>query len=266
MTQEIPIASIKIGERFRKDMGDIDELIESIERCTLLHAIVVDSDSRLIDGQRRILAYQKMNRDCIRAQVVDVPSLIAAERDANEVAKRFTVSERVAIGEAMEKELQGRQANRAGQKSHSQDTGRTHDLVGRRTGFGCGKTYERAKKAVREAQPEVVKAMDDRRLAPTAGYKLSRLPRAEQLAALEEKMRPQDREATRKRIAQKCERTPKAKEILQANSVGARVIECCSRLQRYLTIMSKMKERPTPVVERLAFVRSAIDTFMQIGE
>jgi hypothetical protein len=43
---------------------------------------------------------------------VDVPSLLQAEHDENEVRKDFTVSEQVAIGKALEEEIGKRQGQR----------------------------------------------------------------------------------------------------------------------------------------------------------
>jgi hypothetical protein len=53
---EMLISSIAIGERVRKDMGDIAALSASIEKHGLLHPPAVTSDGVLIAGHRRILA------------------------------------------------------------------------------------------------------------------------------------------------------------------------------------------------------------------
>lgn len=66
--------------------------------------------------------------------------------------KDFTPSERVAIGEAIEKELRQRvgvnQHTKEGQENFPAPPpqGQTRDLVAKATGFGNGKTYEQAKK------------------------------------------------------------------------------------------------------------------------
>jgi hypothetical protein len=50
----MPLADIKVGERFRKDMGDIDGLAAKLKEVgALLHPIVVRSDGTLIAGERR---------------------------------------------------------------------------------------------------------------------------------------------------------------------------------------------------------------------
>ena len=72
--------------------------------------------------------------------------LVPRSSDENEMRKGFTVSERVAIGEAMEKELQGRVGNPQLKAANVenfpplQPEGKTRDLVAKATGFGNGKT------------------------------------------------------------------------------------------------------------------------------
>lgn len=66
---EVPLKSIKIGERFRKEYGDVDSLAESIKTYGLLAPIVVDRRLNLIAGGRRYEA-------CSRAQLAQVPVII----------------------------------------------------------------------------------------------------------------------------------------------------------------------------------------------
>jgi ParB family transcriptional regulator, chromosome partitioning protein len=50
------ISDIKIGNRFRKDLGDIQNLADSIREIGLLQPVVVNENNDLIAGQRRIEA------------------------------------------------------------------------------------------------------------------------------------------------------------------------------------------------------------------
>ena len=68
-----PISSIRIGERQRRDMGDIDGLAESIEDIGLLHPITVDEQGRLLAGVRRLAA-------CKRLGWKDIPVNVARMR------------------------------------------------------------------------------------------------------------------------------------------------------------------------------------------
>jgi ParB family chromosome partitioning protein len=56
MSERMPIGDIKIGERIRKDMGDIAGLAESIEDIGLLYPIIVTPEGELLCGERRLRA------------------------------------------------------------------------------------------------------------------------------------------------------------------------------------------------------------------
>ena len=49
-----PIDEIKVGERARVEMGNIEELKSSIERRGLFHPIIIDDTSMLVAGYRRL--------------------------------------------------------------------------------------------------------------------------------------------------------------------------------------------------------------------
>ena len=84
-----------------------------------------------------------------------------AELAENDCRKDFTVSERVAIGQALEGEMAGRvgrPANGGKNSTISEDepAGKTRDIAAKAAGFGNGKTYEQAKQVVQQAAPERV--------------------------------------------------------------------------------------------------------------
>ena len=54
------ISSIIITNRTRKDLGNIDSLAESISSVGLMQPIVINENNELIDGQRRINAYNRL--------------------------------------------------------------------------------------------------------------------------------------------------------------------------------------------------------------
>jgi ParB family chromosome partitioning protein len=65
----MPIASIMVGERIRKDMGDIDGLAESIADIGLLHPVIVTPDGKLLAGERRLEACKKLGWDKVPVTV-----------------------------------------------------------------------------------------------------------------------------------------------------------------------------------------------------
>ena len=70
---KIKISDINIGPRFRKDLGDLGPLIDSIKRHGLLHPVVITDKNDLICGRRRIAAYQKLSNQ-IEANLVKLIS------------------------------------------------------------------------------------------------------------------------------------------------------------------------------------------------
>jgi len=64
------INSIKIGKRFRRDLGDIDALARSINEVGLLHPIVITPDGELLAGQRRLEACKQLKWDKIPVRII----------------------------------------------------------------------------------------------------------------------------------------------------------------------------------------------------
>jgi ParB-like chromosome segregation protein Spo0J len=102
---EMQLADIRIGDRVRKDMGDLEALAASIREHGLLHPPAVTSDGLLIAGHRRIQACAHLGMTAIPVRLIDVADLLSAERDENQVRKDFTPSEAVAVARAIEEQL-----------------------------------------------------------------------------------------------------------------------------------------------------------------
>jgi ParB-like nuclease domain len=166
----LPIDQIQVGQRHRQDMGDIAGLAASIKDVGLLHPVVVSTDHRLIAGARRLGALKHLGRT--EAPVVIVSGLedalqrLQAERDENECRKKFTPSEAVALGRAIEAlerpkakqrqcQLGGRPRKNGGKLPLVSGKGKTRDRVAAVVGMS-GRTYDKAKTVVdaAEADPE----------------------------------------------------------------------------------------------------------------
>jgi hypothetical protein len=93
---EVRIASIKIGSRHRKDLGDLRALARSIREEGLLQPVGITEDGEFVFGARRLLAIRDyLKQKTVLARVVRVSSIAAGEFAENE---DFTAaSERVAI-------------------------------------------------------------------------------------------------------------------------------------------------------------------------
>lgn len=99
----IPIKDIIIKqERYRKELGDIDTLADNISNLGLLQPIVINENNELVDGQRRMLAYQKLGKTEIPYFKVNLEKIVLGEFSANHHRKDWTYSEMVAIKRAIE--------------------------------------------------------------------------------------------------------------------------------------------------------------------
>ena len=188
---EVAIEHVVVQDRFRKDFGDLDGLAASIKELGLLQPIGIDSGYRLVFGERRLRACKRLGKDKIKVRFVNLDSLLKGELAENEFRKDFTPSERVAIGAAIEAELQGRAGNPELRGTTPENfpglqKGDTRDLVAKATGFGNGKTYEQAKKVVQNAAPELVEAMDKGEASVSAASALLDLTHAEQADVVRE--------------------------------------------------------------------------------
>jgi hypothetical protein len=111
-------------------------------------------------GGRRLAAMKSLGKELIAASVFDLDDIDAlkVEQDENDQRKAPTVSERVALAEAVSERLAGRQLanlkqNRVGNISHSDEPGRTKDIAAAKAGLGSGKTLEAAQKVIERGTP-----------------------------------------------------------------------------------------------------------------
>jgi ParB-like chromosome segregation protein Spo0J len=185
---EMPVQNVRVGQRHRKDMGDLKGLARSIDEYGLLQPVGVTEDMVLVFGERRLRAVRDiLKRRTIAARVVRIRSIVAGEYVENEVRKDFTVSERVAIAKALEREAPERRG-RPGKNRHRDDAfqdGRTDDRVAELTGFESRQSYRQAKKVVERGSSKLILAMDEGRVSITAAALLAEADADQQDAILE---------------------------------------------------------------------------------
>lgn len=147
----VDIDKIIVGDRIRKDFGDLEELAEDIKQNGLLNALVVTPSGRgngtyvLIAGERRlramrdILGYTAVPVNSVGAE--DAEQALMMEISENECRKDFTKTERLeyarrlaAIEAARSKERQGTRTDLVADLPQSQDSGKTRDKVAAQLG------------------------------------------------------------------------------------------------------------------------------------
>lgn len=198
---KLPIPQIQVGERHRKDMGDIDALAASIQELGLMQPIGVTEDHVLIFGERRLRACRKLGWQEIDVRVIDMPQIVVGENAENEVRKDFTPSERVAIARAIADEIGSRQGARTelvqeiaevdgaaelpqyiAEAKNPQEIAeikkgqKTSDFAAKKAGFGNRETFRQAESVVNNAEPELVDAMDAGKVSILAAHRAAKQP------------------------------------------------------------------------------------------
>jgi hypothetical protein len=156
----VSIESIRVVDRHRRDMGDLQTLADSIADVGLLNPITMTRDSRLIAGQRRLEACRLLDWAAIPVRFVDTlddaTKVLRAERDENVCRKDMLPSELAALGESLyeiEAESARERQRRAGQEhgrgiasgpesGSYEPRGDTRDRVGEALGMAGG-TYSK---------------------------------------------------------------------------------------------------------------------------
>jgi ParB family chromosome partitioning protein len=67
----VPVESIKVGERIRRDMGDVDGLARNIDQVGLLHPITITGEGCLVAGGRRLAAVRHLGWSEIPAYILE---------------------------------------------------------------------------------------------------------------------------------------------------------------------------------------------------
>ena len=161
----LPINDIVIENRYRKEFGDIEILAKNISNIGLLHPVTINQYNKLIDGQRRILAFEKLGKTEIHCFKIDLEEIILGEFSANTHRKDFVPSEAVRIKKAIEpyekQKAKERQlnANPSGIRLENNPSGnlpqgcKTRDIVAKRVGIG-ERTLKKAEEIVDAADQD----------------------------------------------------------------------------------------------------------------
>jgi len=102
--ETLRLEEIHVGERFRKDYGDLGELTESIRAKGLIQPLTVDLENNLLAGGRRLDAARAAELESvpvIRRAISDKTDALEIELFENIHRKDFTWPERAALERAL---------------------------------------------------------------------------------------------------------------------------------------------------------------------
>ena len=157
-TKTVPIDSIKISARIRKDLGNIQSLADNIKAIGLICPVVINQDNVLLAGERRLTACKSLGYSTIDAVIkntADAEHELLIEIAENTHRKRMTREEIISAGIELERidciKAQERHKTSTGgcnpqlkENFPEADKGQVRDIVGRKLGMS-GKQYEREK-------------------------------------------------------------------------------------------------------------------------
>lgn len=260
---EIDIASIKVGKRTRKDMGDIKGLAASIEALGLIHPIVITKDHQLIVGRRRMEAFRKLKRKMIPATVVktqvDAMVRILNECDENTCRKDLTPSEGVAMARAIkkletpaavkrmaaggEKSKRGKQGRVNEPTLKQEETLRANDLAARAAGMSRT-SFERANAVCAAAEKDPERFADVRDKMDKTG---------KVTPAFNELRKRQGRSmaggGTRDRSGQLGLRTQKVKRLLELAEEAKRLVSVHGSMASFIDIRRAVEKLHEAVID-----------------
>ncbi|MDX2181574.1 MAG: MT-A70 family methyltransferase [Bryobacteraceae bacterium] len=158
-----PAGSITVGERHRRDLGDVKSLAQSIEDVGLLHPVVITPDGTLIAGQRRLAALRHLGLEDVPVTIIDLEEVVLGEQHENLVRKDLLPSEIVALKRAIEPLERRAARQRQGSRTDlchpatvaegQGPVGDARDKIARYLGVGRT-TIERAEAVVEAAEEE----------------------------------------------------------------------------------------------------------------
>jgi hypothetical protein len=199
-TEDVKISQIEVGDRIRKDMGDLLPLQVSIETVGLLQPIGITTDMKLVYGGRRLEAFKQLKRKTIPCVVVDFDNLLQAENDENDdaIRKSFTPSEKLAIAKQLEVVIGERRGNPSIAKKTPKTSGNpnsginsgiekgteTRKHVAKASGLGNETTLRQMEKVKEKCSADVQSEVDTGAISISDAASVAHLPHDVQDKAL----------------------------------------------------------------------------------
>ena len=196
-TQLIPISTVLVTSRIRKDTGDIEALAADLGKHGLINPITVmdcqNGSYQLIAGLRRLEAAKLIHLAELRATVlspIQAEEMLEIEIAENEQRLNFTTAERLEYAEKIkaieQAKARGRMSKyaREGYTNEKQgkrvcaypEKGQSRDQIANKVGFSSSRQMERAG-IVAEKRPELLPQIDsgETTIWPFSGVLITRV-------------------------------------------------------------------------------------------
>lgn len=174
----IDIEKVSIGDRIRKDMGDLKELSDDIAKNGLINPPVVTPDFELIAGERRLQAMKELGYKQVEVRIMkveDAEHKLNLEINENENRKDFNKSERIEYARQLERieRVKASQREKAGvaiDPSQNFGQGRSDDIVAKKLEIGSGEQYRKEKYIADNADPETLEQWNKEEISTHKAY------------------------------------------------------------------------------------------------
>ncbi|WP_218813983.1 Cro/CI family transcriptional regulator [Rickettsiella endosymbiont of Dermanyssus gallinae] len=137
----------------------------------------IDEDHALIFGHKVFLNYQEKNKKTIPCWKFSIGKLVEGKYITEDLVKTFLISERAAIGIALENFLGERRGRKKVQNSalFNFDKGtKTREFVATHLGFGSHFTYQQAKELFQRGCPELIEEADQKKISISKAASLAK--------------------------------------------------------------------------------------------
>ena len=203
--QRIPISTVLVSTRIRKDTGDIEELAADLQKHGLINPITVmdcqNGTFQLIAGLRRLEAAKRIQMTELRATVLSpmqAEEMLEIEIAENEQRLDFTTAERLEYAERIKAIEQAKARERmafggkGGLNTHSDkqgtgncpylEKGEARSEIAKKVGFSSDRQMRRAR-TIAEQRPDLLPKIDSGETTIYGAYKEA----VKENAALDEK-------------------------------------------------------------------------------
>lgn len=178
---ERQVDSIRIGVRHRAELGDLQPLMDSIQRLGVLQPVTIAPDGVLICGRRRLEAVKRLGWNTVRVWVrtglSDELSQLLAQQDENATHKPFTPLEAAALFREMkallhEDAARRQKATRFGADAEATQSGRPGGAESAPPRSGPGKARVQAARLVtnRDSHQQLERISEMERVSADASH------------------------------------------------------------------------------------------------
>ena len=250
----IATAEVVVGERYRREPGDLPALADSIREAGLLHPIVVTSDGRLVCGERRLRACRDLlGWDEIPARVVDECTPEEGELHENEARKDLAPSERVKLVEALRSDRSANlHSGRFVAKQVTTEEALEEHGRSRRDHFHVARV-------VRDGVPELVSAMDAGEVSIGAAAVIAAQPadRQREIVALPARERREEVRRLRQARVKVAKRPRRGKP--SAAGLAAEITRLSARIDGARESAAESRAGREKAIKAIARMRESLD-------